>query len=164
MTEQHKLSTLKKQLQYRIPQIKLAIIREKKKDNDSRPIRTPNDINQYAEPLKHMSEEHFVAFHLDALNNVIGYQLVSKGTLTASLVHPREVFKAALLSNAFGIIVAHNHPGGSMTPSPEDITTTKQLVKAGKLLGVVVVDHIIVSINGITSIRETHAGLWGSTE
>jgi DNA repair protein RadC len=70
------------------------------------------------------------------------------------------VFKAALISNCYAIIVAHNHPAGSMEASSEDISTTKQLIKAGKIMGVSVIDHIIVSSNGLTSLRETMPELW----
>lgn len=150
--------SLKKELKYKIPQLKLALIREGKAETFQ--ISSPDDIHHYAEPLKHMSEEHFVAFHLDARNHVIGYHVVSHGTLTASLVHPREVFKAALLSNSHAIIAAHNHPGGSLSPSDEDVKTTKQLIQAGRLLGVELLDHIVVSFKGITSIRELHPRLW----
>lgn len=149
---------LKKDLQYRIPQIKLALIRERTAETFR--INTPSDIHDYAEPLRHLAEEHFVSFHLDARNHIIGYHLVSQGTLTASLVHPREVFKAALLSNSHTLIVAHNHPGGSLTPSDDDVQTTKQLIEAGRLLGVELLDHIIVSYRGISSIREDLPNLW----
>jgi len=91
---------------------------------------------------------------------VTGYQIVSHGTLSASLVHPREVFKAALVANTHTIIVAHNHPTGSLEPSREDLDTTETLIKAGELLGVKVLDHIIVSSNGTVSLRETHGYLW----
>lgn len=117
-------------------------------------------LERFVEPLKHYAEEHFVAFHLDAKNQVIGYHIVSHGTVTASLVHPREVFKAALLSNSHSIIVAHNHPAGSLTPSAEDIEVTTTLIKAGDLLGVKLIDHIIVSSNGLRSLRENRPNLW----
>lgn len=91
---------------------------------------------------------------------MIGYQIVSRGTLSASLVHPREVFKTALLANSHAIIVAHNHPAGSLSPSAEDIETTETLINAGKLLGVPVVDHVIVSSSGTCSLRETRPHLW----
>ncbi|MBX3150372.1 hypothetical protein KF728_09510 [Candidatus Obscuribacterales bacterium] len=149
---------LKKQLSYMVPQLKLVLIREEFEETQA--IRTPSDIARYVEPLRHLPEENFVSFHLDAKNNIIGYQVVSQGTLTASLVHPREVFKSAFLSNANSIIVAHNHPAGSLTASAEDLETTRQLLKAGKLLGVPVVDHIIVSFKGECSIRETYPHLW----
>lgn len=108
----------------------------------------------------HNAEEHFVAFHLDAKNQIIGYHIVSHGTVSASLVHPREVFKAALLVNSHAVLVAHNHPAGSLTPIPEDSEVTETLFKAGELMGVKVVDHIIVSSNGLCSLRETRGYLW----
>ena len=151
--------TLKRHLKYKIPQIKLAILREP----SSEPllaIRTPCDLEQYLEPMKHLSEEHFVALHLNARNQVTGYHVVSHGTVSASLVHPREVFKAAILNNAYCIVVAHNHPAGSTDPSPEDLDTTRQLLSAGKLLGIEILDHLIVSYRGVTSIRESHPHLF----
>ncbi|MBZ0188604.1 MAG: hypothetical protein K8F91_20330 [Candidatus Obscuribacterales bacterium] len=109
---------------------------------------------------EHNSEEHFVAYHLDSKNNVTGFQIVSHGTISASLVHPREVFKAALLSNSHALIVAHNHPGGSITPSREDLETTETLIKAGELMGVPLLDHVIVTAGDLCSLRETHGYLW----
>jgi len=149
---------LKKHLKYLIPQYRLVLVKEPGVTPKS--ISSPGDIEQFIEPLKHYAEEHFVAFHLNAKFEVIGHQIVSHGTLSASLVHPREVFKAALLSNSYALIVAHNHPAGSLTPSSEDIETTKTLIRAGKLLGVSVVDHIIVSSNGHRSIRESRPEFW----
>lgn len=148
---------LKKHLKYMMPEIKLALIRE---PGEAFPIQCPEDIEKFVTPLKFYSEEHFVAFHLNARHEVTSYNIVSKGTVSSSLVHPREVFKAALLANTYAVIVAHNHPGGSRSPSREDIETTEQLIKAGRLLGVTVVDHVIVSVNGISSIRESHPELW----
>jgi DNA repair protein RadC len=151
--------TLKKHLKYKIPQIKLAILREPA--NQPLPtIYSPGDIEQYLEPMKHLAEEHFVALHLNARNQVSGYHVVSHGTVSASLVHPREVFKAALLSNAYCIVVAHNHPAGSTEPSREDLDTTKQLVAAGSLIGVSILDHLIVTYKGVSSIRESHPHLF----
>lgn len=150
---------LKRHFKYKIPQLKLCILREP----ESAPmplIRTPADLEQYLLPMRHLSEEHFVTLHLSTIHQVIGYHLVSQGTLSASLVHPREVFKAALLSNAFSIVLAHNHPSGSITASPDDIQTTKQLVHAGKIMGVTVLDHLIVTDTGVYSIRESHPDLF----
>ncbi|MBX9772200.1 MAG: hypothetical protein K2X29_12560 [Candidatus Obscuribacterales bacterium] len=153
-----KATALKKHLRYQIPQIKLALIREN--DVEPKKIFSPNDIAIFVEPLKLASEEYFIAFHLDSRHNVIGFHEVSHGTLSASLVHPREVFKAALLSNSHALIVAHNHPGGSLAPSRDDLETTEQLISAGKILGVNIIDHIIVSYAGIRSIREYHPDLF----
>lgn len=151
--------TLKKHLKYKIPEIKLAILREP--TSEPLPaIRTPTDLEQYLEPMKHLAEEHFVALHLNAKHNVTGYHVVSHGTVSASLVHPREVFKAAVLSNSYCIVVAHNHPAGSTEPSHEDLDTTSQLVAAGRLLGITVIDHLIVSFRGVASIRESYPHLF----
>lgn len=150
--------TLRKHLRYMVPQIRLALVKEP--GAKPQPICCPEDIGKFVEPLVLASEEQFVAFHLDAKNQVTGYHIVSHGTVTASLVHPREVFKAALLSNSHALIVAHNHPAGSLTPSTEDIDVTRTLISAGDLLGVKVIDHIIVSSNGLHSLRENHPHLW----
>lgn len=150
--------TLKKHLKYIVPEMRLALIKEP--GGKPVPVGTPADLEQFVAPLKFYSEEHFVAFHLDAKNQVIGYHVVSHGTVSSSLVHPREVFKAALLANSHAMIVAHNHPTGSLTPSDEDIDVTRTLIKAGELMGINVIDHIIVSSNGLCSLRETRAYLW----
>lgn len=150
--------TLKKHLKYIVPQIRLALIKEP--GVTPLLIRTPECMERFVEPMKHYDVEHFVAFHLDTKHHVIGYHEVSVGTVNGSLVHPREVFKAALLANSFAIIVAHNHPTGSLSPSCEDIETTEKLISAGDILGVRVLDHVIVSSNGLVSLRETHPDLW----
>jgi len=149
---------LKKHLKYIVPEMRLALIKEA--GLKPKAITSAEDLDKFIEPLKFYSEEHFVSFHLSAKFEVIGYQLVSRGTLSASLVHPREVFKTALIANSYAIIVAHNHPGGSLKPSPEDLETTEQLIKAGKLLGVSVLDHVIVASSGFTSLRQDHPHLW----
>jgi DNA repair protein RadC len=149
---------LAKHLKYMVPQVRLALIREPQ--TKAPPIHCPEDMEKFVEPLKFYSEEHFVSFFLNARNEITGYSIVSHGTVSASLVHPREVFKAAILANAYAIIVAHNHPGGSLTPSREDLETTEKLIDAGKLLGVAVVDHVIVAVSGIYSIREQHSHFW----
>ncbi len=150
--------TLKKHLKYIVPEMRLALIKEP--GGKPLPIECPDDIERFVEPLKFYSEENFVSFFLDARNQVMGYHIVSRGTLSSSLVHMREVFKAALLANSHAIIVAHNHPAGSLTPSREDIEVTETLIKAGDLMGIKVIDHIIVSSNGLCSLRETRPHLW----
>ncbi len=81
---------------------------------------------------------------LNTKNNITGINVVSIGSLNSSLVHPREVFKAAILGNAAAIILAHNHPSGDPSPSPEDLEITRRLVEAGKILGIEVLDHVII--------------------
>lgn len=149
---------LKKHLKYIVPEIRLVLVKES--GPKPLPVLGPEHLGRFVEPLKYYSEEYFVAFHLDVKNQVTGYHVVSHGTVSASLVHPREVFKAALLSNSHSIIVAHNHPAGSLTPSNEDLDVTETLIKAGELIGIRVLDHVIVSSNGLASLRETHAYLW----
>lgn len=91
--------------------------------------------------------EHFIAVCLNSKNRILCINTVSIGSLNASVVHPREVFKAAILSNAAAIIVAHNHPSGDPTPSKEDRSITGTLASAGKILGIPVLDHIIIGDN-----------------
>lgn len=150
--------SLAKHYQYLIPQYRLILVKEPGVKPTA--ITSPISFHHFVQPLTQYSEEHFIAFHLDAKLQVVGYHEVSKGTLNASLVHPREVFKAALLSNAYAIIVAHNHPSGSVSASCEDIETTKQLIKAGKIMGISVIDHCIVSSESMNSLRETECYLW----
>jgi DNA repair protein RadC len=91
---------------------------------------------------------------LTTKHRVIAYHEVSRGTLDATLVHPREVFKVALLANAAAIILTHNHPSGDPSPSPDDVQLTRRLVEAGVLLGVEVLDHIIVGDGRYYSFQE----------
>jgi DNA repair protein RadC len=149
---------LKRHLKYIVPEMRLALIKEP--GLKPKAITSAEDLDKFIEPLKFYSEAHFVSFHLSAKFEVVGFQIVSRGTLSASLVHPREVFKTALIANSYAIIVAHNHPGGSLKPSPEDLETTEQLIKAGKLLGVSVLDHVIVASSGFISLRQDHPNLW----
>jgi DNA repair protein RadC len=85
---------------------------------------------------------------------VIAYHEVSRGTLDSTLVHPREVFKAALLSNSAAIVVCHNHPSGDPTPTTDDIDVTRRLVATGELLGIPVLDHIVVGEDRYYSFKE----------
>jgi DNA repair protein RadC len=98
-------------------------------------------LQQY---LEGVDREHFAVILLDRKNQMIGINTVSVGSLTTSIVHPREVFKPAILSNAVAVILCHNHPSGSPFPSNEDRALTTRLVEAGKLLGIDVLDHIIL--------------------
>jgi DNA repair protein radc len=90
------------------------------------------------------TKEMFLTLHLDGKNRIIAMDLVSMGSLNQSIVHPREVFKSSLLSNAAAIILIHQHPTGDPTPSSEDISITRRLKEAGELMGIKVLDHIIV--------------------
>jgi len=111
------------------------------------PIAARNLFIEVAE-LDKRTEEVFVMATIDVRNKVTGLFEVSTGTLNSSLVTPREVFKRAILQNAAGIVLGHNHPSGNIDASSDDINITKKLVKSGKILGVNVVDHIIVGNEG----------------
>ena len=111
------------------------------------PIAARNLFIEVAE-LDKRSEEVFVMATIDVRNKVTGLFEVSTGTLNSSLVTPREVFKRAILQNAAGIVLGHNHPSGNIDASSDDINITKKLIKSGKILGVNVVDHIIVGNEG----------------
>ena len=119
-------------------------------------ITGPKSAFLFLQPkARRLDREHFWRIDLDARNQIIGYETVSIGTLSASLVHPREVFVGALLAKAAGCIVSHNHPTGDPAPSPEDRETTRRLVKAGELLGVPVLDHIIIGDDRYYSFKES---------
>ena len=94
--------------------------------------------------LSGADREHFVVIMVDKKNQVIGINTVSIGSLDGSIVHPRETFKAAILSNAAALVLGHNHPSGNPAPSTEDLTITTRLVKAGKILGIQILDHVII--------------------
>ena len=100
------------------------------------------------------AEEVFILITLNTKNIVTGYFEVHRGTINTSLVHPREVFKRALLNNASNIMVAHNHPSGDPNPSKEDIQITERLKEAGNLLGINLLDHIIVGEDKYISLKE----------
>ncbi len=98
-------------------------------------------------------EEHFVILYLDTRNKLLNEE-ISVGTLNASLVHPREVFKKAIKENTAQIIVAHNHPSGDSKPSEEDISTTKRLIDVGRLVGISIIDHLIITSDQYFSFKE----------
>jgi len=93
--------------------------------------------------LGKMDREYFMSIHLDARNSVTGIEIVSIGILNASMVHPRELFKAAILNSASSIILVHNHPSCDLTPSDDDLKLTKRLLECSKILGIEILDHII---------------------
>lgn len=132
-----------------------------KKDSDGHPVvvgRTlgaPKDAAAaFMATLQDEPAEVFAMICLTTKHRVIAYHEVSRGTLDATLVHPREVFKAALLVNAATIVVAHVHPSGLPTPSPDDIDLTRRLAAAGELLGVHLLDHIVIGDGRYYSFKE----------
>jgi DNA repair protein RadC len=118
-------------------------------------IRGPSDVaNLLMADLRYEVREHLVALLLDARNQVRQIRRVSTGTLTESLVHPREVFHEAIRFSANAIILAHNHPSGDPSPSPQDIATTRRLLAAGQVVGIDVLDHVVIGDGRWVSLKE----------
>ncbi|PFA23100.1 MULTISPECIES: RadC family protein [Bacillus cereus group] len=118
-------------------------------------IRSPEDCARYMmEEMRFLQQEHFVCLYLNTKNQVMHRQTVFIGSLNASIVHPREVFKEAFRRAAASIICLHNHPSGDPTPSREDIEVTKRLVDCGRIIGIEILDHIIIGDHKFVSLKE----------
>lgn len=118
-------------------------------------VHGPEDVAHYAMPrFRFEQREHFAVMLLNTKNHILGLTDVSVGSLSASIVHPREVFQTALRYAAAAMILIHNHPSGDPSPSREDINVTQRLVKAGKIMDIPVLDHIILGDNRFVSIKE----------
>ncbi|WP_172198084.1 RadC family protein [Saccharibacillus qingshengii] len=118
-------------------------------------IRKPEDVfNLVRHELGYLQKEHFVCLFLNTKNHLIDKETVSIGSLNSTIVHPREVYRAAIKRAAASIICCHNHPSGDTTPSQEDIMITSRLAEAGKIIGIELLDHCVVSSVGFTSIKE----------
>lgn len=125
------------------------------KNSKARSLLSPHAVYEMLKPkIAHLKKEHFVLISFDTRNKVIGMDTISVGTLNASLVHPRELFGIAIRRHAASVIIAHNHPSGDPDPSDEDIKVTAKLVEAGKLMGIIVLDHIVVSSTSFYSFSE----------
>lgn len=116
---------------------------------------SPREVYETFSFLMRETKEMFLTLHLDGKNRIIAVDMVSVGSLNQSIVHPREVFKSACLSNAAAVILIHQHPSGDPTPSREDITITNRLKEAGELMGIKVLDHIIVGEDAYHSFVES---------
>ena len=118
-------------------------------------ITTASRAYEYLHEYHHLDREHFIAITLDGASRVIGTHTISIGTLNQSLVHPREVFYPAIKDKAAAIIIAHNHPSGQLFPSRADKQVTTRLKDAGKLIGIDIIDHIILTPEGYFSFQES---------
>ncbi|MCF8568413.1 DNA repair protein RadC [Alicyclobacillus tolerans] len=138
--------------------VRIELIKERNfKYSGSRQVRSADDAASILlEYIGNTDREEFVVMVLSTKHYVNALNTVSIGSLDASLVHPREVFKPAILANASDIIVGHFHPSGDPTPSPEDIAVTKRLVEAGHMLGISVLDHIIIGDPGRFTSMKAH--------
>lgn len=121
---------------------------------DATIIRCPKDARDVVQDLKYLDREHFVCLYLNTKNRLIGRETISIGSLNAAIVHPREVFRAAIRRGAASVLFAHNHPSGVPDPSPEDIALTERLVEGGLLLGIEVLDHVIIGGDDYYSLKE----------
>lgn len=118
-------------------------------------IRSPEDGAKYCmEDMRFLTQEHFVCLYLNTKNQVLHKRTIFIGSLNASIVHPREVFKEAFRRSAASIICLHNHPSGDPAPSKEDIEVTKRLVECGKIIGIDLLDHIIIGEHKYVSLKE----------
>lgn len=117
-------------------------------------ILSPKDVWRELKDIRDNKKEHFVIFFLDARNQEIKREIISIGSLNANIVHPREVFEPAVRHLAAHIIVAHNHPSGHTEPSEDDIAMTKRLQEAGRIMGIILLDHIIVTKKSFFSFKE----------
>jgi DNA repair protein RadC len=123
------------------------------KNNASAPVlRTAKDVFDYVGDMRHLPKEHLRGIYLNAHYKVIHDEIISIGTIDANIVHPREVFRPAVEYAASGVILVHNHPSGIADASEPDLEVTRQLVNAGSLLGIDLIDHIIVTANGFRNI------------
>ncbi len=134
---------------YKIPRYTISLVREHSMSVEDHVIRgsaTARDI--FSPMFAGLDREQCVMLALDNKHKVIGSNVVSVGSLSASIVHPREVFKPAILLNAAALILAHNHPSGDTTPSEEDHALTQRLKEAGKCLGIPLLDHLVLGDHG----------------
>lgn len=130
---------------YTIPRYTVSLVRDGKAIAPAAVMRSSRDVRDIlASYLADVDREHFVVLLLDQKNKIIGIHTVSTGSLTASVVHPREVLKICILSNAAAFVGGHNHPSGDPQPSAEDRALTIRLRDAGKLMGIALLDHVII--------------------
>jgi DNA repair protein RadC len=139
----------------RINIVSIKMVREATMLYGVRKITSPTDAMELGKKfLEESDREQLLVCCLDTKNQPLALNVVSVGSLNSSIVHPREVFKPAILSNSASVIIYHNHPSGYPTPSNEDINITKRLKEAGKIIGIDVIDHIIIGNNNFCSLKE----------
>jgi len=142
-----------KQIQF-FHRIEFNLVREEYPPGYPEYVVSPDDLCKVIEFIRNKVQEHFVAVYMNAANEVIAVQVITVGLLNSSQVHPREAFRPALMLDCHSVVFAHNHPSGKLTPSESDIQITNQLVEVGRILGISVLDHIIISHKGYLSMKE----------
>ena len=119
-------------------------------------IRNAKDAYNYLQDMRNLPKEHLRGLYLNSHNHIIRDEVISIGTINANMIHPREVFRPAIECNAAAVVLAHNHPSGEVTPSAEDIEVTHQLIQAGKILGISLLDHVIITKDTFTSVNANY--------
>ena len=141
--------------EYAVPRYRVTLVRDNRAVPSSSPLNSSVIAATVLRPLfAGLDREQFLVCGLDAKNCVIGVNIVSIGSLTLAIVHPREVFKPLILMNAWGWICAHNHPSGDTAPSPEDRVLTSRLRQGADLLGISLLDHLILTDEGCYSFAD----------
>lgn len=139
----------------RVDIVKVQLIKESSLLYKNRTVHCPqNGFDLMTQFLGEVDREYFIVMCLDSKNQPTALNICHIGSLNSSLVHPREVFKPAVLSNAASIMVGHNHPSGNSQPSEADFNMTKRLVEAGEIMGIEVLDHIVMGDQEFTSFKE----------
>lgn len=146
-----------KNTRYQDLRVRIQLVRDSKNKREET-VSNPDDVVELLGELRDSDRERFIAIYLDSRHRVNGIEEVAVGTINAAGVDPRDVFKAAILTNSARMIVAHNHPSGSADPSDADIATTERLVEAGKLLGIAVLDHVIIAADDFVSLKQRGLG------
>jgi len=139
----------------RVDIVSVKLVKESSMLYKKRRIRSPQDSAElFREYLGEVDREHFIVACLDTKNQPTNISTVHIGSLNASIAHPREIMKTAILSNAASIICCHPHPSGDPEPSPDDIEVTKRLVKVGEIIGIELMDHLIIGDDSFVSLKE----------
>jgi DNA repair protein RadC len=141
---------------YSIPRYTVALVRETRAESPSYPqLNTAKEVHHHlADLFTSLDREHFKVACLDTKHRLIGVHTVAIGSLSVAIVHPREVFKVAVLLSAAALVLIHNHPSGDPSPSPEDFELTHRLVSAGETLGITIIDHLIIGHEKFYSFAE----------
>ena len=142
---------------YYLPSYSVRLVRETLFKSETKLADSPQRVVEVVRAYwgeGELDREHLVCLVLNARSQVVAVNTVSVGTLSASLVHPREVFKPAVVLGAAGVVVVHNHPSGDSSPSADDRDTTRRLVRAGEIMGIPLLDHVIIAADSSFSFRE----------
>lgn len=116
-------------------------------------IRNASDVYEYLKDMQNLPKEHLRGLYLNSHNRIIHDEVISIGTINTNIVHPREVFRPAIEYSAAAVVLAHNHPSGNPSPSTEDVEITEQLIRAGKIIGINVLDHVIITKDTFVSVK-----------